>query len=158
MSPLAKYHRDIPSVTERFELFLAGSEICNAYTELNNPMYVACFSNRLRIHGSYYSFYVICSVQRERFIEQAQQAAAGDEEAQPHDEGFCVAMEYGLPPTGGWGCGIDRMTMFLTNKFNIKEVLLFPAMKPDEQKPGETTSISKKFWISAWASISVRNP
>ncbi|RHY30314.1 hypothetical protein DYB32_004417 [Aphanomyces invadans] len=73
------------------------------------------------------------SVQRERFTEQAKQAADGDDEAQPHDEAFCTAMEYGLPPTGGWGCGVDRIAMFLTNKFNIKEVLLFPAMKPDEQ-------------------------
>lgn len=111
-SPLAKYHRETDGLTERFELFLAGAEICNAYTELNNP-----------------------KVQRERFIEQMQQAAAGDDEAQPHDEAFCTAMEYALPPTGGWGCGIDRMTMFLTNRFNIKEVLLFPAMKPDEQAP-----------------------
>lgn len=117
MSPLAKYHRSIPHLTERFELFLAGSEICNAYTELNNP-----------------------KIQRERFIEQATQAAAGDDEAQPHDEGFCTAMEYGLPPTAGWGCGIDRITMFLTNKFNIKEVLLFPAMKPDEQANGVEAS------------------
>lgn len=79
-------------------------------------------------------------VQRERFIEQATQAAAGDDEAQPHDEGFCTAMEYGLPPTAGWGCGVDRITMFLTNKFNIKEVLLFPAMKPDEQAHGVESS------------------
>ena len=110
MSPLAKYHRSIPHCTERFELFLAGAEICNAYTELNDP-----------------------KVQRERFTGQMAEAAAGDDEAQPHDEGFCTAMEYALPPTGGWGCGIDRMTMFLSNKFNIKEVLLFPAMKPDDQ-------------------------
>ncbi|OQR95495.1 lysyl-tRNA synthetase, partial [Thraustotheca clavata] len=110
MSPLAKYHRSIPGLTERFEMFFAGSEICNAYTELNNP-----------------------AVQRERFVEQMSQAAAGDDEAQPHDETFCTAMEYGLPPTGGWGCGVDRIAMFLTNKFNIKEVLLFPAMKPEDQ-------------------------
>ncbi|KAF0686824.1 Aste57867_21384 [Aphanomyces stellatus] len=110
MSPLAKYHRSLPGLTERFEMFFAGSEICNAYTELNNP-----------------------AVQRERFTEQAKQAADGDDEAQPHDEAFCTAMEYGLPPTGGWGCGVDRIAMFLTNKFNIKEVLLFPAMKPDDQ-------------------------
>lgn len=114
-SPLAKYHRETPGLTERFELFLAGAEICNAYTELNNP-----------------------KVQRERFIEQMEQAAAGDDEAQPHDESFCTAMEYGLAPTGGWGCGVDRLTMFLSNKFNIKEVLLFPAMKPEEQP--QTTS------------------
>lgn len=115
MSPLAKYHRDTPGLTERFELFLCGTEICNAYTELNNPM-----------------------VQRERFIEQSRQAAEGDDEAQPYDESFCTAMEYALPPTGGWGAGIDRLAMFLTNRFNIKEVLLFPAMKPDDQPSAAT--------------------
>ncbi|CAK4710629.1 hypothetical protein LEN26_013604 [Aphanomyces euteiches] len=128
MSPLAKYHRSIPGLTERFEMFFAGSEICNAYTELNNP-----------------------AVQRERFTEQARQAADGDDEAQPHDEAFCTAMEYGLPPTGGWGCGVDRITMFLTNKFNIKEVLLFPAMKPDEQvhKPQSGTDAVVDFSLEA---------
>ena len=109
MSPLAKYHRESPHLTERFELFVAGKEVCNAYTELNNPI-----------------------VQRERFTAQAQEKASGDDEAQVHDEAFCHAMEYGLPPTGGWGVGIDRLTMFLSDKNNIKEVLLFPAMRPDE--------------------------
>lgn len=108
MSPLAKYHRSKPGLTERFELFILGKEICNAYTELNNPM-----------------------VQRERFAAQAKDKAAGDDEAQCIDEEFCQAMEYGLPPTGGWGCGIDRMTMLLTDQETIKEVLLFPAMKPN---------------------------
>jgi len=107
MSPLAKYHRDQPGLTERFELFCFGKEVCNAYTELNNP-----------------------KVQRERFEQQAAQKAQGDDEAQLIDETFCEALEYGLPPTGGWGMGIDRLTMFLTNKDNIKEVLLFPAMRP----------------------------
>jgi lysyl-tRNA synthetase, class II len=107
MSPLAKYHRTEPELTERFELFVAGKEVCNAYTELNNPI-----------------------VQRERFMEQAAAKAGGDEEAQQHDEGFCVSLEYALPPTGGWGMGIDRMAMFLSDNNNIKEVLLFPAMKP----------------------------
>ena len=77
MSPLAKYHRSKPGLTERFECFVAGREICNAYTELNHPV-----------------------VQRQRFTRQAQDAAAGDDEAQCHDEDFCTAMEYGLPPTG----------------------------------------------------------
>ncbi|OQR87036.1 lysyl-tRNA synthetase [Achlya hypogyna] len=128
MSPLAKYHRSMPGLTERFEMFFAGSEICNAYTELNNPV-----------------------VQRERFVEQMGQAAAGDDEAQPHDESFCTAMEYGLPPTGGWGCGVDRIAMFLTNKFNIKEVLLFPAMKPDEQvaKPTSGAITAANFSLEA---------
>jgi hypothetical protein len=91
------------------ELFILTKEICNAYTELNNP-----------------------AVQRERFQAQAADSAKGDDEAQMTDEGFCTALEYGLPPTGGWGMGIDRMTMFLSDRNNIKEVLLFPAMKPDE--------------------------
>jgi len=108
MSPLAKYHRSKPGLTERFELFIAGKEVCNAYTELNDP-----------------------AVQRERFIDQMSAKAGGDDEAQPHDESFCQALEHALPPTAGWGMGIDRMTMFLTDKNNIKEVLLFPAMKPE---------------------------
>ncbi|XP_037820323.1 lysine--tRNA ligase isoform X1 [Lucilia sericata] len=109
MSPLAKYHRSEPGLTERFELFVMKKEVCNAYTELNDPM-----------------------VQRERFEQQASDKAAGDDEAQLVDENFCTALEYGLPPTGGWGMGIDRLTMFLTDANNIKEVLLFPAMKPDD--------------------------
>lgn len=97
MSPLAKYHRSEPGLTERFELFVMKKEVCNAYTELNDPM-----------------------VQRERFAQQANDKAAGDDEAQLIDENFCTALEYGLPPTGGWGLGIDRLTMFLTDTNNIK--------------------------------------
>ncbi|KRZ03896.1 Lysine--tRNA ligase, partial [Trichinella zimbabwensis] len=111
MSPLAKWHRAIPGLTERFELFVMTRELCNAYTELNDPV-----------------------LQRERFEEQAKNKAAGDEEAQPIDEAFCNALEHGLPPTAGWGMGIDRLTMLLTDQNNIKEVLLFPAMKPDETR------------------------
>ncbi|KAI0236506.1 lysyl-tRNA synthetase [Massospora cicadina] len=116
MSPLAKCHRDIPGLCERFELFCATKEICNAYTELNDPF-----------------------DQRERFAQQASDKAAGDDEAQMVDENFCTALEYGLPPTAGWGMGIDRLTMFLTDSWNIKEVIMFPAMKPvDETKPNPT--------------------
>ena len=115
MSPLAKYHRTKPGLTERFELFCCKRELCNAYTELNNPV-----------------------VQRQRFAEQASQGAEGDDEAMVKDEDFCVAMEYGLPPTGGWGLGIDRLTMFLTNNASIREVLLFPAMKPIGDKAPPT--------------------
>ncbi|XP_041776960.1 lysine--tRNA ligase-like isoform X1 [Anopheles merus] len=109
MSPLAKYHRSRSGLTERFELFVMGKEICNAYTELNDP-----------------------AVQRQRFKQQAAEKVAGNDEAQLVDENFCTALEYGLPPTGGWGLGIDRLAMFLTDCTSIKEVLLFPAMKPDE--------------------------
>jgi len=107
MSPLAKYHRSIPGRTERFELFVNTKEVCNAYTELNNP-----------------------AVQRERFEQQAKDRERGDDEAQMIDNNFIASLEYGLPPTGGWGMGIDRMTMFLSDHNNIKEVILFPAMKP----------------------------
>ena len=106
MSPLAKAHRDVPGICERFETFVAQKEICNAYTELNDPF-----------------------DQRARFEEQAAQKDQGDDEAQLIDETFCTSLEYGLPPTGGWGMGIDRLVMFLTDSPNIKEVLLFPAMR-----------------------------
>ena len=112
LSPLAKTHRSRPGLTERFELFVCEREICNAYTELNNPL-----------------------VQRERFAQQSRQAADGDDEAQLLDEDFCVALDYGLPPTAGWGMGIDRLAMLLSNVDNIKEVLLFPAMKPLDSAP-----------------------
>ncbi|WVZ09610.1 hypothetical protein V8G54_014140 [Vigna mungo] len=109
MSPLAKWHRSKPGLTERFELFVNKHELCNAYTELNDP-----------------------AVQRQRFAEQLKDRQSGDDEAMALDETFCTALEYGLPPTGGWGLGIDRLTMLLTDSQNIKEVLLFPAMKPQD--------------------------
>ena len=111
MSPLAKYHRSEKGLTERFELFVAGRELANAYTELNDPV-----------------------VQYQRFLEQAQAGKKGDDEAMVVDDSFVTALEHGLPPTGGWGLGIDRFTMFLSNKNNIKEVLLFPAMKPTDEQ------------------------
>ncbi|KCV67937.1 lysyl-tRNA synthetase [Fonticula alba] len=121
MSPLAKEHRSMPGATERFELFVCQKEICNAYTELNDP-----------------------AVQRQRFADQAKDKDAGDDEAQVPDEGFCTALEYGLPPTGGWGLGVDRLVMFLTDSNNIKEVLLFPAMKPlDQVAPKEEGKITE---------------
>ncbi|CAF1393781.1 unnamed protein product [Rotaria sp. Silwood1] len=107
MGPLAKYHRSQPGLTERFELFVCYKETCNAYTELNDPI-----------------------VQREMFELQAKDKAAGDDEAQLIDENYCTALEYGLPPTGGWGLGVDRLTMILTDSHSIKEVLLFPLVKP----------------------------
>lgn len=109
MSPLAKWHRNLPGQVERFELFINCMEYCNAYTELNAPM-----------------------VQRELFLNQLKQKEAKDEEAMPYDDTFCTALDWGLPPTGGWGMGIDRLTMLLTNQQTIREVLLFPLMKPQE--------------------------
>lgn len=118
MSPLAKYHRSKAGLTERFEAFCCKKEILNAYTELNNPM-----------------------VQAERFNQQAKDKAAGDDEAQGFDQDFVTALEYGLPPTGGWGLGVDRLCMFLTGNRNIQEVLLFPMMKPvDNRKQEEKES------------------
>ncbi|KAL8424573.1 hypothetical protein Efla_003689 [Eimeria flavescens] len=107
MSPLAKWHRSKPELTERFELFLMGKELCNAYTELNDP-----------------------KKQRECFMDQAKAKEAGDDEACPIDENFLLALEYGLPPTSGWGIGIDRVAMFLSDQITIKEVILFPSMRP----------------------------
>ncbi|PAV65116.1 hypothetical protein WR25_22297 isoform B [Diploscapter pachys] len=109
MSPLAKWHRSIPGLTERFELFAVTREIANAYTELNDHI-----------------------TQRQRFEQQMKDKLAGDDEAQAIDETFCNALEYGLPPTAGWGMGIDRLSMLLTDNNNIKEVLFFPAMRPEE--------------------------
>lgn len=108
MSPLAKWHRSKPGLTERFELFINGKEVINSYTELNDP-----------------------AEQRLRFQEQLKDIEAGDSEAMQMDEDFCVSLEYALPPTAGWGLGMDRLTMFLTNAANIKDVLFFPAMKPE---------------------------
>jgi len=119
MSPLAKWHRTEKGITERFELFVMKKEVCNAYTELNDP-----------------------AVQRARFEQQAKDKASGDDEAMFLDENFCTALEYGLPPTGGWGMGIDRLAMFLTDSNNIKEVLFFPAMKPEDNKPKDTEAES----------------
>lgn len=111
MSPLAKYHRSKPFLTERFELFACGRELANAYTELNDP-----------------------KIQYDLFLEQAKAASAGDDEAMVMDDSFVTALEHALPPTGGFGLGVDRLTMFLSNKNNIKEVLLFPAMKPTDEQ------------------------
>jgi lysyl-tRNA synthetase, class II len=109
MSPLAKWHRSEPGLSERFELFINYHEIINAYTELNDP-----------------------KVQLAAFQGQAAAKDAGDLEAQHVDSSFVTALEYGLPPTAGWGMGIDRMCMLLTDTNNIKEVMLFPAMKPND--------------------------
>ena len=109
MSPLTKKHRSKAGLVERFELFVNGKEVANAYTELNDPI-----------------------DQRERFEQQLQLAERGDEEAMALDEDFLRALEYGMPPTAGIGYGIDRMTMLFTNQISIQEVLFFPQMKPEK--------------------------
>ena len=107
ISPLAKSNPENPEITDRFEAFIYGREICNGFTELNDPI-----------------------DQRERFLKQVEERANGDEEANMMDEDFVTALEYGLPPTGGLGIGIDRLVMFLTNSSTIRDVLFFPTMKP----------------------------
>ena len=109
MSPLTKRHRDNPELTERFELMVNGKELCNAYSELNDPI-----------------------DQLERFEEQMRLSEKGDDEAMIIDKDFIRALEYGMPPTSGMGIGMDRLTMLMTGETTIQEVLFFPQMRPEK--------------------------
>ena len=116
-TPLCKAHRKDPRLIERFESFCLGMEISNAYSELNDPI-----------------------LQRKLFEEQAKQLRAGNEEAHPHDDDFLHAMEYGMPPAGGLGMGIDRMVVLLTGQEAIRDVILFPTVKPIEEHEEKESS------------------
>ena len=131
MSPLCKKHRENPSLTERFELMVNGKELCNAYSELNDPI-----------------------DQYERFKDQLSLSEKGDDEAMFIDHDFVRALEYGMPPTSGMGIGVDRLCMFMTNSPSIQDVLFFPQMKPEQKATKDDISVFVNAGIpQEWAEI-----
>jgi len=134
MSPLCKKHRDNPELTERFELIVNGKELCNAYSELNDPI-----------------------DQKERFEDQLKLSEKGDDEAMFIDQDFVRSLEYGMPPTSGMGIGIDRLTMLMTNQPSIQDVLFFPQMKPEKKaKVDSIENYMELGMAKEWAEIAMK--
>ena len=125
MSPLSKQRADDPDTVERFELYIGGFEVANAFSELNDPV-----------------------EQRRRFEEQLASRAAGDQEAHVMDEDYVRALEYGMPPAGGEGIGIDRLVMLLSNSPSIRDVILFPLMRPRATRPSHAVRAAGRASLS----------
>ena len=128
ISPLAKRNPEDPRITDRFEFYVYGRELANGFTELNDPI-----------------------DQKERFLEQVKQREAGDDEAHPMDSDYITAMEYGLPPTGGLGIGIDRLVMLLTDSSSIRDVLFFPHMRPEAASRAQESTAEEQSEVQTFS-------